>query len=482
MTDKPENLNKIILDDNIKSQKADALAEISQALKNVDMEITRKQRGEAMVGGLKVMAESEADKATKDVLALRDKQAAEKKELAMYEYEQMHRTAMDALVQRLKLAIRASGDDIASFERHVDMFKTAPNLDLLAIEQKLETGKPPMEESDWKHVEGIMRKLARLEPVDPRKALDNMSTYSGYVLLSELTPAQRTQVLERMLDDPEFHKLIINLTATNYLTIAEGMDLLQKAAPKQPEAKAQYLTAISEINTDGMRRYQEDMAALQKQALELYDMNYHQNIVGKFGNPITYLMLRVGETLGFATMVGNFLANVNLKDMIQNPSKFMADVAGLATNPCFLLGTAAAGATVEYVSGGFGKGWLTGAMLAISKDKSLEADKKAQGKIDQVKVVLKNYPQLTEFYYAHAKEIIALKNAHKEVTLQALGIDYKDLPDRLKTTSKTNYDNNLNQFAVVLMDAENGLALKSEAAQKEFIEKTMPKDFMKFTK
>ncbi len=501
MDNQSKNLNQTILEGKIESQKADALEEISRILKRVDSDISRKERGTAMITGLQVLAQSQVDDRTKEIFDLRAKQAAEKNELTLAEYERLHKNAMDSLVRRLSLAVEAS-EDMPSLKRHLDMLGTSPDTDffallkkegitldeaakqipadLILIEEKLKTGKPPMDESDWSHVEGLMRRIARLEPVDTRKALANISQYAGYVLLSELNPEQRMLVLERMPDDPEFHKLLVNFTATNYLTVAEALDLLAKAEPKHPELKDQYLLARKEIDSDGMRRYQTDIAALQHEALRVYEMNYHDNFAGKYGNPVTYLLVHAGEYIGITTMLGNFMANVNMKDLIHNPSKFMKDVAGLATNPCFIAGTAVTAGAVEYVTGGIGKGWLTGALANITKDRSLEADKKAQAKIDQVKKVLKNNPQLTELYYRHIKEIIALRNLNKEVNLQSLGIEYKDLSEHLKNTSKTSYDDNINQFAIVLADGQNGLSLKSENAQEEFIKKTMPKGFTEF--
>lgn len=491
MADKPDNLNKKILESKLDAQKADALEEISRILKNVDNDIERKERGEAMILALRVTAESQVSKRTKEILDLREKQAAEKNELTLAQYERLHKNAMDSLIQRLNLAVQTSGGDMDSFRKHSDMFKTSQDTDffellkkegitveeaakkispdLLLIEQKLKTGNPPMDESDWSQVERMMRAVAKLEPVEPRKALAEVNKYAGYVLLSELAPEQRTKVLERMQDDPGFHKLVINFTATNYLTVAEGLDLLAKAEPKHPELKDQYILARTEIDSDGMRRYQSDISALQKEALKVYDMNYSQNYAGKYLNPETYLLVKAGQTLGAMTMISNFLANVNFKDLFTNPSKFMSDLAGLAKNPCFLFGTAITAGTVEYVSGGIGKGWLSAALKNLTDDKSSQASEKEKHRKEQIQKVLGNYPQITEFYYRHRSAIVDLKNQKKQVTLEALGIHYKDLPDNLKTTTRTVYDDNLDQFATAFMDAKIGLGLKTADEQKTYI-------------
>lgn len=465
-----KNTNTEILKANLEDKKQETLSEIDSRLKDIDISISSKERGEAMVMELTKISKHEAYEKAEKIL---DRQKAEINEAQRGKLLKEYADEMDALIQRLQVVIEVGSDDFASLDHTLALFRETEveqagkvPVNYINIFDKLRKN-AKLTEDDWGHVEGVMRKLATLGKVDVKEAVRETNKYTGFVILSELSPEQRVTVLERMEDDPAYPSLLMKLVATNYLTIAQGIKLSKNIDPKTRDL------LLADMNSDGMRRYQQDVGKIQASAGEVYERNYAQNYAGKYLNPQTYLTVKAGQTLGVLTVVTNFFANVNLTNIWKDPGLFAEQVGSLATNPPFLLGLGVTAGTVEYVSGGFGKGWISQGLQSILKDKSLAADKKEEAKKKQMEIIFGNYPEVTEFYYKHCDEILSLRAQNKAVTLDALHVNYsKDL--QMLGSSKQAFEDNLPQFAEILSsDDEKGFHLKTAEEHRIFINKAM---------
>ncbi len=464
-----KKINSEILKTNIEDKKLETLDEIDRKLANINIAITSKERGESMVNELSKIGKHEAQARAKEILERQKGEIneAERGEL-LHEYDEK----MAALLKRLQVVISVGANDFAGLDHTLALFRATETeqagkvpVDYINIFDKLHTGKGnELSDSEWGVVEGVMRKLATLGAVDPKEAARETNKYTGFVILSELSPEQRFKVLEHMENDPSYPSLLMKLVATNYLTIAQGIKLSKNIDPKQRAV------LLADMDSDGMRRYQQDIAKLQGAAQEVYERNYAQNYAGKYLNPGTYLTVKAGQTLGVLTVVTNFFANVNPANLWKDPGKFAEELGTLATNPAFLLGVGVTAGTVEYVSGGIGKGWISRSLQYIVKDKSLDADKKEKAKIEQMGKIFGNYPAVAEFYFKHANQIEDLKKQHKAVTLDAL--EYS--PEEIYGSSKQTFIDNIPQFAEILSsDDEKGFHLKTAGEQRIFINKAM---------
>lgn len=137
----------------------------------------------------------------------------------------------------------------------------------LDITHKLQDGGQSLTESDWDHIEGLMRTLARIDAaVSPPYAFSNLHRYAGYVILSQLNHDQRQIIIDKMKDDRVFLQLVVNLTATNYLTVDQGVRLMRDAQKRHPDTDFDYDGEVSVLSSGGMSRYKTDLAKIQVQA------------------------------------------------------------------------------------------------------------------------------------------------------------------------------------------------------------------------
>lgn len=481
MSDKLNNSSQQtdLLKAKLEDRNAEALGEIDAALSDAKMDIKIKEKGQAVLNQMRNHAQDEIKARTERVLAMRDAQKKEKNDLDTTMLEAKHKEMIDALLKRFHLSMEMGNKDIASLGKSYSLLqassavdyseKTAENIppDYLEITRKLKTGEA-LNQNENATLEGLIRKVATLEIKDPREAFGVSNEYAGLVILSELSDVQKMSVLRGVEDEKLFARLIVNLCASAYLSIGQCQELLSEASPKHPDQKQIYIDALSTVDSEGMRKFILDLQGVKAHALKTLDRNFQQNYAGKYLNPQTYLIGKAGQTLGVLTLVANFFANVNPMDAIKNQKQFLKDVAGLGTNPAFLMGLTVTGATVEYISGGFGKGWLSQALSKITEDKSITESERIKRRNEQMYTALNNYPEVTEFYYKNSGKIVQLKNDNKAVTIENMKAAGIKIPE-LKNTSGTVFENNIFQWANLLYDEEKGFALTGDSTQREFI-------------
>lgn len=454
-----KNVHAEILKTKIEDRQAEVLDEIEERLKDVPLSITGKERGEAMVNELEKIADEKVYAKSKEIL---ERQATEISENDMHELDKIHKEEMEALLSRLSLALQLGDNDIAKLDHALGLFRATEveqagkvSVDYLNILQKLKNGEDiDLESEDGKHLVGLMRKLATLGKVDVRQAVAETNKYAGFVILSNLDSKQRVDLLKEMKNDDAYIPLLMKLVAANYLTISQGLDLLEIAKNKKDIEAAR-----ADMDSHGMRMYQQDVMKIQLKANDIYETNFSQNYAGKYLNPQTYLVVKAGQTLGIMTMAANFFANVTITNLWKDPGKFAEQVGSLGTNPAFLLGLGATGLTFEYVTGGIGKGWISQTFDKITSDSSISPEDAEKIKIKQMQTIFGNYPDVTKFYFDHCEKINELKAQHKEITLKSIGID----PNESKGTNKKELEDNLPQFLAILTDKEKGFGLEGSS-------------------
>ncbi len=471
--DENKNPQTEILKTKIEDRKIETLDEITARLSDVSLEITAKERGEAMVNEIKKIANEKVVSESSKIL---ERQNDEIGETEMHHLDEIHKEEMEKLLSRLSLTIELGQNDFGKLDHALGLFRATVeeqagkvNVDYLNILQKLRTDKhEDLTDDDWSHLTGLMRKLATLGKVDVKEAVAETNKYTGFIILSDLEPAQRVKLLEEMKDDDAYIPLLMKLVAANYLTIAQGTALLEIAGNKKDIEAAR-----ADMDSHGMRMYQQDVMKIQLKANDIYQTNFHQNYAGKYLNPQTYLVVKAGQTLGIMTMAANFFANVNFTNLWKDPGEFAKQVGSLATNPAFLLGLGATGLTFEYVSGGIGKGWISQAFAKITSDKSLSPEDAIEIKRKQMGTIFGNYPDVTEFYYKHCEKINELHSQHKAITLKSIGVD----PSEIKGINKQELEDNLPQFVAILRNEEvfdlSGASIGSAVdLQRDFIDKS----------
>ncbi len=477
-----KNTQTEILKVNIEDKKQETLDEIDSTLSDIDLDISSKERGQAMVSDLSKISKDEVYQEAKAIL---ERQNSEITAVQRAELMEDYNEKMATLIKRLAIVVEVGGEDFESLNNTLGLFrltekdeaeKVSP--EWLEMLRKLR-GNKSLEPNELSQLRIELKVLSTLGQVDPHEAASESHKYVGFVILSELNSEQRMQVIEGMKGDELYHKLLIKLVATNYITVSDGISLLNLATNVSEENKA---AALGQIDSDGMRLYQSNLKKIQDSAAEIYERNYSQNYAGKYLNPQTYLIGKVGQIWGIGTMAGNFLYNVDISHLWKREFKeFFGEVAGLGTNVAFLGGAAVTGAVAEHMSGGFGKGAISTFLNRLTKDKSLDEDAKIELKNKNMADLFNNNPAFAEFYYRNAEQIQKLRSLNQEITIESVcGKNYDSLSASEKRTSKEFFENNLAITYAAFADDEIGLSLTKAELQKRFIEEQAPKAFAQF--
>lgn len=454
-----------ILKTNLEEQKKEALDQIDSIIGDLSHDVKFNEKANA-AELLKKYARDEIAKNEKEVLKL----AQESAELDVQYFQKMHEEKLKSILSRMQLAIEMGNDSPEAFGRSFGLLKMGEEKDYLSIVDGINDGRIDENSEKWEKITAMMRSLGKLNLCDPREALSNTYKYAQFAALALLKPAKRVEVIRSILDDEKSHRIILTLVATNYLTIQQGKEMLEDAARQFPQRKDDFERTLLEIDGDAMVRYKDAVLKEQQDALKTYDRSFHQNYAGKFFSYKTLIGLEAGRYIGLATMAANFLANVSIKELFTDPVKFGKDFAGLLINPAFMAGAVVTGGSLELVTGGFGKGWVSQAFSNLTRDKSLEEEKKNDLKLKQMQTIIGNHYQICDIFYKYADQIKELKKDGKPITLTNLGINYDELSPEMRKFTEAKYNETLPQIADILADEEIGFGLETPGLQRTFLE------------
>lgn len=321
-----------------------------------------------------------------------------------------------------------------------------------------------------------VRKVSLMPPIKPNELYTSMHRYPGLLFMNYLNPKDRLNVMKTLLDDKHSLKTIISLTSTNYLSVEQGEELIKILAQNVPDAAPDCLKAMELIGSEKFRAYKLEFEKMKKKAGQALERNLGKNYAGKIGSANGLLVWYGGRIFGVASMALAFATTVDITN-IMHPSKWgqlAGEVGEAMVNPGFILGAGVLGLSVETISGGLGRGFLTKTLGKLLKDKSETPEAKREKKTELMKAVITDWRNVSKFYYQNAEKIvdkISLKKNPQDVTLQNLGIAFSTLDPELQKEAKSEATLNkiLQELAVSLYDAEMGIGILTHDQQQRFI-------------
>ncbi|MEK7146500.1 MAG: hypothetical protein AAB802_04980, partial [Patescibacteria group bacterium] len=280
--------------------------------KNLDIYLKTHEKARSVQNSLQVLLADKAGAVNEEIRNLKAQHQAEHVEKDNSFYLERQKVLLDSLMTRLNLALSmAGGEDgeIASFEElqkfldnEYQMFKAVnlPTLmeangitpekmaesippDFLKLAEKLQKGEP-LTPADWTILETEVQKLVRETPKDAVEAYKDLKKFNVLSLMRLLEPAQRLELMNRVIDEAGSHKVLVTLVATNYLTVAQGQAILEEAIKTHPERAAEFAAAAAEIGGENMQKIQADLHVLQKSSAESLKKNFPQNYAGNLLN------------------------------------------------------------------------------------------------------------------------------------------------------------------------------------------------------
>jgi len=337
---------------------------------------------------------------------------------------------------------------------------------LIALAEKI-YNEETLTEADWEVIEMHMRDLIALSTSSPQEAYRDSGQFAGFILLEKMNEATKLETMERILDDPQSHDLIVTFVYTNYLTVAQGVKLAKEGLDRFPERAQEFTEALEKIQSDEMATAKAEFAEAQDDALRYLERNFPQNYAGSFLSLEGLLGWFILKNFGLWTIVGNIIAS-------------KGNLFELSTNPAFWAGVGITAGSAEWFTGkgGFGTGAVSAWFYRITGDHETEViEEELIERMTGVRELLGSEEHLEDFYLDHA-DIFAKACADNDrasrpisdFTFEGLGIDYDSLDSRYKQIPQEDLEEYSRQIASIMYRSEEGLALKTGEAQRRFIE------------
>jgi hypothetical protein len=307
-----------------------------------------------------------------------------------------------------------------------------------------------MEGKDWELVVSYVRNMQNLKGNDA----------AAFVLmLQSIKQKDRYELLKRLKDDKNFPDLMMAMVENGYVTVSQCQEMLQGEIKRLGDDK-ELKNLLSRIGDPAIAERVEKQEKINAERIKYRS----ERRVGHFLSArriLTYkgiAGLLVGAN-GWLTMAANFAVDPKLA----------------VVNPMFWFGAAQAVAGGQLSEGLGGTVKTPDRMVrGIFKDKDAEKDAERAAFIQSWKSKVKNRPQVARIYVTFAEKIFSVYNnkvktlLRKDVplTLEEIGVSYKDLPEEIRRTPKKKIEEDLSEWARVFPDV-GGVG---PASQREFIQ------------
>lgn len=464
-------------------QRERAKESMSTTLSNrLDLLLHTYEKSRAVKQGVQELFNKKAKQVTQKVEELQAKHRAENREQRAEYYEQTHQAMLKSLGARFEMALSMAGDDTESIsdfgelsrfletefqllkQVDVDGLMAEAGVDMKDIEDAIQPSyldiaikldsKKALSKKDEAILQKEFTKLLSIADQETVNVYQNIKDYVGYALLSKLSPKQRMELLSKQLNQPNMDKLICTLTATNYITVAQGLKLA---------AKGNFKKATDFLNSPKLRKDQTQILKIQQEGTRRLQRAYHQNTAGKLLSAEGIFAYEIGGRAGLLMALGSILS----------------EPKGFYKSPLFWMGIGITGATADSFTGGLGQGVATRAIAKMTKSSKVQAEeaKKPQEKLhhDFIRELM-NKPKLTKFYYRNADKIVQkVSQNHRdgkklsEFSWSDLGQTEKQIQRLFPDQKPAELLTELRKFATVLYRNKQGIALKSAETQRQFI-------------
>lgn len=470
--------------------------DFSKVLEKMDILLKTYEHGQGSERKLRLMHNEELVKAEAQILKMKEENQALTMEFLKARYQEK----LAKIKQRFALALEISGKDnkeVSNFDElanlnQIDMpllmrdlqndAKDVPT-SYLEVVRKLEAKpKEKLNPAEKELVTSEIRKIASMK-AQPKanEVRKNLGKYAGLAILSHMKSEDRVSIMRELLDEQKTLKIIIATCASNYLTIEQSTELVKEMAKKHPEWSENCMKTMKLLENDKFKSFKVQVENLQGSAKEALRRNFGKNYAGKILSLKGAFVWEVGRGWGMATMAANFLANVDVTNVVKNPAKFAEETGKLLVNPAFTGAASAVAASVEVISGGAGNGLITQTLARLVYDNKEELKQGKEKAHDFMKQTLGDNRRAAELYFRNAKDIVKqFEKDPKKLDLDTLGINYDALDKNFKDKSlggmtKEEYNEILPQLALGFYDNTIGLGMKTADLQEKFINEARDK-------
>lgn len=367
----------------------------------------------------------------------------EKPDLAQAYLLKQHEIKLGSLKKRAYISMEINtgdSEEISTAEEAIQMAKileqvSLEDIDLLGRIHDSKGGKLKTEDLDL--IGGHLMHLQRPGKGEP----------IGLIVMHYLVPEQRQELLLHMAENPvgypNLDQIVSTLVAANYLYIAQGQEILAKAAENFEKNKGEmkrrdrrevkhdverYSSTAQLLDSDVMRAAQAHTVQVQKQQVEL---TQHRQYGHK--NPARDVFSLKGIASAFLVANGALATAGNI---LVNPS--FSNIG----NPYLYAGIVTAGVGLQ-LSNGFGGILPTPleGLGAITKDTDEKNDKTIEKVNKYAASEINNNPIIARFYYKYADKIVGVYQEKRKtdpeekihLTFEDLdGVDYETLPTEYK--------------------------------------------------